>query len=68
MGIVDSLTHVIKWHEYTPFGIIHLVRTQNFHFLPPDTHVYVYVSGGKKCFFRKILRTYEMEDPFNITK
>ena len=39
-------------------GIIHLVRTQNFqknlHFLPPDTDMYVYVTGGNKCwFFRK---------------
>ena len=28
-------------------GVIHLVRTQHFpknlHFLPPDTHMYVYV-------------------------
>ena len=35
------------------FGIIHLVRIQNFpknqHFLLPDTHTYVCVSGGKKC-------------------
>ena len=34
-------------------GIIHLVRLQIFpknkHFLPPDTHKYVYVSGGQKC-------------------
>ena len=32
--------------------IIRLVRTQNFlknkHFLLPDTHMYVRVSGGKK--------------------
>ena len=32
-------------------GIIHLVRTQNiskiYHFLPPDRHTYVCVSGGK---------------------
>ena len=27
------------------------------HFLPPDTHKYVRVSGGKKCsFFREIWR------------
>ena len=36
-------------------GIIHVVRTQNFpkswHFLPPDTHTYICVSGGKKCYF-----------------
>ena len=34
-------------------GFIHLVRTQNFpksqHFLHPDTHTYMCVSGGKKC-------------------
>ena len=34
-------------------GIIHLVRLQNFpknkHFFFPDTHKYVYVSGGQKC-------------------
>ena len=33
-------------------GIVYLVRTQNFsknwHFLPPDTHTYVYISAGKK--------------------
>ena len=33
--------------------VIHLVRTQNFpkneHFLPPDTHTYLCVSGDKKC-------------------
>ena len=29
--------------------------TKNEHFLPPDTHTYVCVSGSKKCsFFRKI--------------
>ena len=28
-------------------------------FLPPDSHTYVFVSGGKKCkFFGKFLRTY----------
>ena len=27
---------------------------KNEHFLPPDTHTYVWVSEGKKCsFFRK---------------
>ena len=34
-------------------GIIHLVRTQYFpkneHIWPPDTHIYVCVSVGKKC-------------------
>ena len=34
-------------------GIIHLVRMQNFpkneNFLPSDTHMYVCISGGKKC-------------------
>ena len=34
-------------------GLIDIVRTQsfsrNYYFLPPDTHTYVYVSGGKKC-------------------
>ena len=25
--------------------------TKNKHFLPPDTHTYVCVSGGKKCLF-----------------
>ena len=24
---------------------------ENKHFLPPDTHTYVCVSGGKKCLF-----------------
>ena len=36
-------------------GVVHLVRTQNFpknqHFLPPDTHTYVCVSGGKYVSF-----------------
>ena len=36
-------------------GIIHLVRMQDFpknlYFLPPDTHMCVCVSGGKKCKF-----------------
>ena len=35
-------------------GITHLVCMQNFlkiyHFLPPDTHMYVCLTGGKKCF------------------
>ena len=34
--------------------IIHLVGTQNFPkncFLPPDTHTYMGVSGGRKCKF-----------------
>ena len=31
----------------------HLLFNQmsNEHFLPPDTHTYVCVSGGKKCYF-----------------
>ena len=36
----------------TGFSVIYLVRTQNFpqneHFLPPDTHTYICISGGKK--------------------
>ena len=36
-------------------GIIHLVRTEHFpnilHFLHPDTHVYGFISEGKKCSF-----------------
>ena len=43
-------------------GIVYLVRWQNIlkHFLPLDTHIYVYVSGGKKkkIFFLKILCAY----------
>ena len=35
----------------TSYGIIHWVRSQNFHFLPPDAHAYVCVSGGRKCQF-----------------
>ena len=40
-------------------GITRKLSTLNFPkkrtFLTPDTHSYVYVSGGKKCsFFRKI--------------
>ena len=42
--------------------------TPNFpkieHFLPPDTHTYVYVSGGKKCsFFGKFGVLYFLETP-----
>ena len=42
--------------------IIHLVCPQNFpknlHFLTPDKHTYMCVSGGKKCkFFEKICRS-----------
>ena len=28
---------------------------KNKHFLPPDTHTYVCVLGGKKCYFSEIL-------------
>ena len=46
----------LQGRPYMYFEIIHLVHTQtfpkNYHFLPPDTHMYV--SGGKKCqFFEK---------------
>ena len=38
-------------------GIIYLVRLQNFpknkHFLPPDTHKHVYVSGDRNVSFPK---------------
>ena len=36
-----------------PIEIIHLVRTQNekLIFLPPDTHMYVCLSRGKKYKF-----------------
>ena len=27
------------------------IFAKNKYFLPPDTHTYVYVSGGKKCSF-----------------
>ena len=40
-----------SWTVFT-FGIIHVVRTQNFpknkNFLPPDTQTFVCVSGGMK--------------------
>ena len=38
--------------------IKHAKFFENEHFLPPDTHRYVCVSGGKKCsfFFQKIWR------------
>ena len=45
------LVHLLKNNRSETFGIIHLVRTQNFpknqHFLPPDAHTYV----SKKCWF-----------------
>ena len=31
--------------------LIKLQASRNLHFLPPDTHMYVCVSGGKKCNF-----------------
>ena len=38
---------------FLSLDIVHLVRSQNFLkkylFLPPDTHTYVFMSGGKKC-------------------
>ena len=50
---------VLKQYFNTSFyglllGLVHLVRTQNFQktyyfLLPTDTHMYVCVSGGKKC-------------------
>ena len=44
-SITTPIVRHISW-------IIRLVRTQNFlknkHFLLPDTHMYVCVSGGKK--------------------
>ena len=48
------------------YGIINLVRTQNFpknfYFLPPDTHTYVVLSGVKRYkFFGKFcVRTKSM--------
>ena len=44
---------VIQKNLMNRFGIIHLVHSQNFptnkHFVTPDTHTYVGVSGGTKC-------------------
>ena len=43
--------NILKFKK-TRLRIIHLVRTQNFpknyHFLPPDKHTYVCISGGRK--------------------
>ena len=43
----------IKGRVLLTYGIIYLLRSQNFpknqHFLPPDTHTFMCVSGGKKC-------------------
>ena len=55
-------------HSETKQGIIHVLHTQNFpkkqHFLKPDTHTYLCVSGGKKYyFFRKVLRMCCMNNP-----
>ena len=53
--ITDYFLHTLLLSTTVEFGIIHLIRTQNFpknqHFLPPDTHTYVCESGGKKCYF-----------------
>ena len=33
-------------------GITHLAKfSEKLHFLPPDMHMYMCVSGGKKCLF-----------------
>ena len=55
-GAMMELINVTIYFHYLfafNFGIIHLVRKQNFPknqpFLLPDTHTYVCVSGGKKC-------------------
>ena len=41
--------------SFSFLGFIHAVRPQNisknWHFLPPDTHTYMCVSGGKNCQF-----------------
>ena len=49
-------------------GISRKQRTSNFpkneHFLPPDTHTYLCISGGKKClFFGKFVVLYFLETP-----
>ena len=50
---LQNVTFVLR-KFVTLQGIIHLVCTQNFskkyYFLPPDTHTYMCVSGGKCCF------------------
>ena len=50
--------HIGTTRKEQHIGIIHLVRTQNFpkhlHFLTPDTHTLVFVSGVKKCKFFRI--------------
>ena len=51
-------------------GIIYLVRTQSFPELPPDTHTYVCVSGGKKflVFAKRGVRTKLMIPSFTAQK
>ena len=52
--MILRLTWLITLTKFT-FGVIHLVRTQNFpknqEFLPPDMHMYVCVPGATKCQF-----------------
>ena len=51
LGIL--LMQVVSFEKVFIIGIIHLVPTQNFlknlYFLPFETHLYVCLSGGKKC-------------------
>ena len=46
---------VIRQRANLKTGVSRKQSTPNFpkneHFLPPDTHTYVCVSGGKKCLF-----------------
>ena len=59
LKILESVEKEINKTKFdfhkTKLGIIHIVRRQNFpknkHFLPSDTHTYVYLLGGKKCLF-----------------
>ena len=47
--------HVRQKGESQKTGVTRKQSTPNFpkkeHFLPPDTHTYMYVSVGKKCSF-----------------
>ena len=63
---------VIRQKGESQNGVSRKQSTSNFpkneHFLPPDTHTYVCVSGGKKCsFFGKFDMLCFLETPILIS-
>ena len=46
-----TMTVNIQWRDHSFIWYVCKNFPKNKHFLPPDTHMYVYVSGCKKCWF-----------------